>query len=270
MNFKKANIIIVTLFITLIIWLIWLLITKYVLNSVKLSSQTFKYYKAYYIWYAWVELELLKIKNHWYWFEDKISSTSKTVEKNFTGFKYFFSSKVKSLGKYITNTPLSLIFDNINCSDKKNWIKLATWDAILLPLIYDKNVGEAKISWENYQLLNIDFSDLNLHYNWNFTISIQNGTNIVAKKNVSNNTDDTKSISEILGITSISSSASEKPFLVIWALENWEFCISSRNKIVTPYSYILSQWNYMDQGVLVSVGKKHNWANFSVYSIFWN
>jgi len=55
---KKGNIIVVTLFITLIIWLIWLLITKYVFNLVQISSENYKYYKAYYIADAGVELEL--------------------------------------------------------------------------------------------------------------------------------------------------------------------------------------------------------------------
>jgi len=62
--FKKGNIIVVTLFITLIVGLIGLLVTKYIYQLVRVSSENHKYYKAYYIAYAGIEAELLKVKNH--------------------------------------------------------------------------------------------------------------------------------------------------------------------------------------------------------------
>ena len=266
--FKKANVILVTLFITLIIWLIWLLVTKYIYNLVQVSSENYKYYKAYYIWYAWVELELLKMKNHWMWFEDYISYNSSTVSKNFSWIDYDFSVSTKSLSKQVMNNPLVFVFSWINyCSDSKNWINLNTWDAALFPLFYDKiNSYPAELSWENYEKLWVSFSNVNIYYSWYLLFSYQTTDtekNIKTTKN--GNSNDT--LYNILW-TDNNATVAEKPFLVIWWAWKWSFCISSDERLVNLYSYILSEWEYMWRKVILNIAKKNKWANFSIYWIY--
>ena len=266
--FKKANVIVVTLFITLIIWLIWLLVTKYIYNLVQISSENYKYYKAYYIWYAGVELDLLKMKNHWMWFEDYINSNSSTVTNNFSWIDYKFSVSTKSLSKQVMNNPLVFIFSWADyCANKKNWISLNTWDAILLPLFYDKqNSYPAKLSWENYTKLWVSFSDLNIYYSGYILVSYQTQDQSLNSKKTLNwewNND----VSNILW--SNSATVLDKPFLVIWWAWKWSFCLSSSNgKLVNLYSYILSEWEYMWRKVVLNVAKKNKWANFSIYWIY--
>jgi len=267
--FKQANIIIVTLFITLIIWLMWLLVTKYIYQLSDISSENFKYYKAYYIWYGGVELELLKMKYHWLWFEDKIPKNSQTVLKNFTGNNYYFNSEVKSLSKQVANTPLVFIFTWKDfCADKKNWINLKTWDAILLPLFYDKNISEAKLSWINYELLNLNFGDVILYYSGSLLISLQSKKGHYKKNAFWNWNTTLSSLFWISSVSNIADSVSDEPYLIIWWLSNSSFCIKSDEKIVNYYSYILSWWSYMNRKVLLNVPKKNKWANFTIYGIY--
>ena len=270
--FKQANIIIVTLFITLIVWLMWLLVTKYIYQLSDISSENFKYYKAYYIWYGGVELELLKMKNHWLGFEDKILKTSQTVVTNFTGKNYYFTSQIKSLSDQVANTPLVFIFTwKDYCADKSNWINLKTWDAILLPLFYDKNLWEAELSWTNYNLVNVDLSNVKLYYSGSLVVALQSKIKNI-KKNVFWNSDTT--LSSLFGISSVSNianSANDEPYLIVGGLEKSSFCIKSisqTQKLVNFYSYILSWGSYMDRKVLLNVPKKNKWANFTIYGIY--
>ena len=262
MNFKKANIIITTLFVTLIIGLIWLLVTKYIINLIKISAENHKYYKSYYIAYAWIELELLKLKNHGFWFEDIISGDSLTVKNNFTWINHYFSSKIYSLSKNITNNPLSLISD-IDCSQEENYILINTGDAILLPLFYDKNTWEWKLTWTNYEALNVDLNNVSLKYSWDFVVSIQKDYESQNyKKRIGWNW------TIILSSVGISSIMQPWYYLIVGALEKWKFCIQSDNKLVNMYSYIQSWGSYMDRKVLLNVVKKNKWANFTVYGIY--
>ena len=269
-NFRKWNIIVVTLFITLIVWLIGLLVTKYIYQLSDISSENFKYYKAYYIWYAGVELELLKLKNHWLGFEDKVLKTSQTVLRNFTGNNYYFSSEIKSLSKQIANTPLVFIFTWKDfCDNKKNWIKLKTWDAMLFPLFYDKNLSEAPISWKNYTLLNLDFSNVTLYYSWNLLVSLQSKVKNYKKNVFWSSEIDLQSLLWVSSVNNLVEDwASDEPYLIVWALSNSSFCIKSNQKMVNFYSDILSWGSYMNRKVLLNVPKKNKWANFTIYWIY--
>ena len=266
---KRWNIVIVTLFITLIIWIMWLIITKYLVNLVEISSENYKYYKAYYSAYAGIELELWKIKNHGMWFEDTVNKNSQTVSKNITWVKYYFSSSIHSTWKYITSNPKSLLTNNIDCSNMKNYISLWTWEALMLPLIYDKNNWEWDFSWLNYQSLNIaDPSSYEIHYKWDIIISFQSENTKINNSLISNiNTN--KNLQIIFPSVSFTSlDVNDNPFLVFAANKLSKLCIENSNSIVSPYSYIQSKWNFMDRAVQLNVIKHNKWANFSVYWIY--
>jgi len=262
---KKGNIIVVTLFITLIIWLIWLLITKYVFNLVQISSENYKYYKAYYIADAGVELELWKMKNHWIWFQDFINSNSPTVSKNFSWLNYNFSSKNISLSNYISSNPKSLIEFWNYCNSKDNWIKLWTWDALLTPLLYDKTNTEAIYSGKNLKILTWNFSDMTLYYSWNIVLwYISNSIKKISKLLWAN-----QSITLSSKFHTYPTNIDDSPFIVIWATSTSSICLANTyNKLVSPYSYIVSKWNYMNRTVILKVIKHHKWANFSIYWLY--
>ena len=264
MNFKKANIVIVTLFITIVVGLIGLIVTKYIFNLIKVSSENLKYYKSYYLAYAGIETELLKIAWHGIWFEDRILSWSDTIKKNFTGSMYF-ESKIKSLSKYVSSNPNSLIDDSINyCADYKNWISLGTWEWFLMPLFYDKNTSEAKLTWINYELVNASLADINLNYSWALVAWFQQ--NNENKKLVNLAWNDSKTLFDLFG--GISYSVDTKPFISIWAKSPVSFCINSNFPIVDYISYIQSKGSYFDRVVYLKVIKKHKWANFTIYWIY--
>jgi len=273
MNFKKANIVVITLFVTILLWIMWLITTKYVMNLLSVSSENHKYYKAYYIAYGGLELELLKWKNHWYGFEDAILSGSNTVSRNFTGINYYFSSKILSRSHYITNTYKSLFDDSISCSDKKNYFSLSTWDGLMIPLFYDKNTQEATISGVNYDVT--DISNTVLYYSWyivasyNQKIELNNSFSDIGNvgKKFSKIWDG--SVSLVSEFWTINLSPSTFPFLVIWWVEKSSICLENfPEKLVTPYTYFVSEWSYMDRTVTVKVVKQNKWAQFSIYWMY--
>ncbi len=263
---KRWNIIIVTLFITLIIWLIWLLITKYVFNLVQISSENYKYYKAYYIADAGIELELWKMKGHGMWFDDNITWSSLTVSKNFTWINYDFSVKDISLSHYISSNPKSLLGWEHYCDDKKNWIKLWTWGGLLTPLVYDKTSWESPYSGKNMEILPWDFHNITLYYSWDLVLwYISNNL----KKIFPVIWNDKISLSDKFNSIPYPTRVANSPFVVIWAKEASSICLSNtNNKLVSPYSYIVSKWNYMNRTVVLKVIKHHKWANFSIYGLY--
>ena len=271
MNFKKANVIIITLFMTILVAIIWLITTKYIINLLNISSENKKYYKAYYIAYAWLELELLKDKNHWYGFEDKISSWSDTVSKNFTGINYYFSSNIFSRSKYITNSYKSLFNTSITCDDKSNWIVLNTWDSLLIPLFYDKNVGEWNISGHNYN--SYDITNANLYYDGDIRVvlnkKIDFDYSLSDIKNVwtwvSAIWTDTLSLNHIVPSTI---DVWSQPFLIVWSNEISKVCLDNTTKVVSPYTDIVSEWRFMDRTVTVKVIKEDKWAQFSTFGVY--
>jgi len=267
MNFKKANIVIITLFIIILTAIIGLITTKYVLNLLKVSSENFKYYKAYYIAYGWLELELLKTKNHWYWFEDKILSTSDTVKKNFTWKNYYFKANIYSLTKHITNTEKSLVNDSINCSNKKNWVTLATWDGLMTPLFYDKNNQEATISGKNYDTLNI--ANAKLYYSWDIVLNYNeeaSSDDLQVGKQVRKLGDGNLDIYSSIWNPSLD--VDKKPFIVVWWNTKSQICISNTSDLVSPYTYVVSEWSFMDRKVSVKMVKYNKWAQFSIYWLY--
>lgn len=266
---KRWNVIIITLFITLIIWIMWLVITKYLVNLIKISSENHKYYKAYYSAYAGIELELWKIKNHGMWFSDTVNKDSQTVSKNITWVKYYFSSHIYSTWTNITSNSKSLLTDIIDCSDIKNYVKLWTWEAIMLPLIYDKNNWEWAFSWKNYTELNLnDGNNFEINYSWDIIVSFQSTDNKINKR-LYTSSQKTKNLWGIFSSISFSNlDASTNPFLVIAANSPSSLCIKNKTPIVAPYSYIQSNWNFMNRSVQLNMVKHHKWANFSVYWIY--
>lgn len=264
---KKWNVIIVTLFITLIVWVIWLIITKYMINLLQISSENYKYYKSYYIAYAWIELALWKNKNHGMWFNDVVNTGSATISKNFSWLNYNFSVKDISEAKYITSNPKSLINTWTNyCADKKNWILVKQWEWVLLPLVYDKNTWEWPFSWLNYNSLDINFSETKLNRSGNGMFVSYQSTDDKIIKSLSmwwNNN------SNLASFTFPSTSSSNKPFLIVWSKSwTWYFCISSSKEMVTPYVNIVSKWSFMDRSVVLNLVKYNKWANFTMYWIY--
>ncbi len=169
---KKANILIIVLFIMFLSSLSWLLVTKYVKNMINYSSEFLKYYKWYYLANAWIELELTKIKNHWFGFEDRIMSGSDTNQEN---FQYcwerscFFESSIVSRSKIVSTDSLS--WDISSCSNSIAF-PLRQWRGLIVPLFYDKNIWEGTLFWiNNKKISDSQFNNISLNFyqaNWEY------------------------------------------------------------------------------------------------------
>lgn len=287
---KKANALITTLFIMLVIAIIVLIISKFTLNLIEISSENHKYYKAYYIANAWVELELLKLKFRWIWFEDKIEKTSQTVTKNFISSKKESKSLETVLvarWNIINWNPYSLFYDptnnspftttynisSVNCSNTDNFLILNPGDTILLWLFYDKPDNwtfESKYSWNNYDMVR-NWQNFTIYGEWKVFVWLQTEDNNSIKKNVYNlnNTDliQWKNISTDINSTL---DITQTPFIVVTNLDTQQrkYCFSSDWRIVSNYAFILSKWRYKDRHVQIRAIKYHKRANFVAYHIY--
>jgi len=272
MNFKKANVIIITLFITIVVWLVWIITTKYVVNLINISSENHKYYKAYYNANAGLELELLKVKNHSYGFEDSISSWSNTVKKNLIHIKKWnFFSNIYSQNQYITNNVKEFLDTSIDCSDEKNWIKLWTWQSYMFPLFFDENNSEWVFSWWNTgDLHKIDISNATLHFKSNGVWVLSITTNKREKLWKTTIWNGEMKILNKLSMSLSDYEKNDKPFLNIWVTNStWKFCISNpSNKMNTQYILIKSEWKYLNRTVQLQVIRTNKWESFGSYGIY--
>lgn len=256
-----------TLFITFIIWIMWLIITKYALNLINIASENHKYYKSYYAAYWWIELELSKIKYHWIWFSEKNKKTEPISTNNFTWWspdiKHNFESQIYTSWLTINANPSSL-FASSNCDDESNFIRLWTWEWVMLPLFYDKSTS---FSWKDYNvLLSLSPWDINIHYRWSLIVSFQEewGGNLSANLTWISGV---KSLGSIFGLLSFD--GKENPYIVLWARRPSLVCVKSDSiPMISPYSYIQSRWEYMDRSVKLNLLKKNAWADFAIYWVY--
>lgn len=276
----KWNILLIVMFILFVTSLVWLLIVKYIQNMIDYSTEFFKYYKAYYISNAWIELSLVKINNHWFWFEDKILSWSDTISKNFINCwskNCKFSSQIRNLSHVISNDKKTV---NINNCSLDSTFSLNKWQWVIVPLFWDKNLWEWTLSWANY--VNIspsDFSNitLNLYHSSNkyFTIwvaDINNSSRNIVEKNMS---------WDPIGLQLNSSEFNNfyddslMSFLVIWNTENYtslqKLCVNSPlSKLPSNYMVVESIWNFNEKFVSIEAVKLKAIPDYLIYNIIWN
>ena len=246
-----------------------------------MAWETHKYYKAYYLSYAWVELEMLKMKNRGIWFSDEVIKTSDTVTKNFENDRKSFDVKLISKGNSINDNPYSLIWKS-DCNNQEDFINLKPWEWVLIWLFYDKwdipwSLSESTYSWDNYDLIS-DYTNISIYWSGKtfFGIQDKNNQNVVTTEKTLNIWDQLNGKNLLWWIFPILGSypVEQRPFLVIANIDNNisnKYCIESTNvssQIVANYSIIQSRWQYRDRTVQLKVIKAHKWANFVMYNIY--
>ncbi len=274
MNHKKWNAIISTIYIMFVLAIIVLIITKFTLNLLDISHENTKYYKAYYMANAWVELELLKIKNRWIWFSDTVKKDSDTVENNFDINKEDFSAKLRSRWNYINANPYSLLGKS-DCSHISDFIHLKPGESILLGAFYDQWDSEEEweesiYSWKNYTLVD-NWADISLYGEGKTFVGVQTKDNKALYSHTYNLTENDAIHGKDLSTDiNMSLTAEDKPFVIVANLDTKEgdYCIkNSSDKLVSNYSFVLSKGRYQDRHVQIRVIKYHKWAKFVIYNI---
>lgn len=276
---KKGSILIMVLFILFLSSFAWLLIVKYVKNIMEYSSEFYKYYKAYYIAYWWIELEITKIKNRWFGFEDNIPSNSATVKNNLKYcYKWWcsFQSSIKTNAKILSKEINSYA---ISSCDETVSYKLMNWQWIIIPLFKDVNGWEwalapATISYTNIWLW--DFASLKFKaYNSNlkqYTISV---VDELSQDNKSYKTSITSNDYEKwLNSPEFNNfyNDSRKSFLIVANSENsfssQKICLAS-NVVSLPSGYVTveSVWKFFDRVVSLQAVKLNKLPEYLIYNI---
>lgn len=273
---KRWNILIITLFLLFIISFLWILITKYIRNILYYSWEFEKHYKSYYLAYWWVEIALTKIKNHWYWFEEKLEKTSKTVVSNLNACEWDcnFSYDIISKTNHITDKEN---FDEIStCSDEDSF-GLEAWQSIVIPLFTDRSVWEAgiddivytKYSYTDFRNIVLDVYHMN---NKKFLVWVAIIDNPI-KNYVTKiwNTDNFSLPFNTTDLNSLQYSNNKLSFLVVSNIEDNSqtkyFCLNSIKKLYSGYIKIKSIWNYHWKSIWLNAILKRPLPEYLVYSI---
>ncbi len=274
MNHKKWNAIVSTIYIMLVLAVIVLIITKFTMHLVEISHENVKYYKAYYMANAWVELELLKLKHRGIGFSDTVKKDSDTVEQNFDADEQTFSAELRARWNYINANPYSLL-DQSDCSHISDFIHLKPWESILLWAFYDQwddeeEWEESVYSGDNYALVE-NWADISLYGEWETFVWVQTKDNVGLYSHTYNLTEnDAIHGKDLSADINMSLTAADRPFVIIANLDTEErdYCVKNLSaKPVSNYSFILSKGRFQDRHVQIRVVKYHKWAKFVIYNV---
>lgn len=276
----RWNILIIVLFILFLSALAGLLVTKYVKNILSYSTEIYKYYKTYYIAYGGIELEITKISNHWFGFEDTISKDSATNSNN---LKYcysancYFESTIKTNSNIIADNKTS--YELSACSKDENYtLKQGQW--VIIPLFKDLNSWEWTLSYKNLTpISSTDFANISINFydgNWEKVwLSVVDEDSSVWKSYQTLLTDNDTKIN--LNDPSFNSFYDEnkKSFLVVANTENslaqQKVCINSKQtKLSSNYINIESNWKFMDRIVSLQAIKQSKLPEYIIYNVINN
>lgn len=115
MKNPKWSILIIVLFLLIVTSLIGVIVMVYVRSMLAFTNRFHDYQQAFYMANAWLELELVKIRNHAFGYQEKIETGSQTVIKNFSNncikectFEAYLKTNSFVLGQkeQISNSPI--------------------------------------------------------------------------------------------------------------------------------------------------------------------
>lgn len=274
---KKWSILVMVLFILFLSALAWLLVTKYVSNIMNHSSEIYKYYKAYYIAYWWVELELTKYKSRWYWFEDTILNDSPTVTYNLNHCKNsdcYFETKARTRASIISKNERS--FEESTCN-LDNAIKLNSWQWIIIPLFNDLNIWEWLILPKNYNSIkDEDFVLIDIYsFDWQYKqFSIWVTDELAENNNIKKITNSSNFEVISLWETEFSEfySESDKAFMILANIDSTTstqyFCIRSTWKKLPYWNIVIeSNWKFQDRFITLEAVKENRLPEYLIYNI---
>jgi len=265
---KNWSILIFVLFILIITSLFSLLVFRYLKNILLRSSTFYKFEKTYWLSFGWIQLEFVKIKYHWPWFEDTINSWSSTNKKNRNCKNCYIQIKNKALSKIVWGTYYSLENKSETCKQipQNQRISLNKWEWILIPLFKDNcnPTLENKLSGNNLTPIN-NFSPITLYRDipWSsYIIWITDWTSNEITGWITTNTPNKK----IFNFSFISNTNT-----FFWLVQNTntltKYCLQFNKPVPTNRNYITSTAKYQDFSLTLKWVKYKAVPSFMIYSI---
>lgn len=260
---NRWNMLIIVIFVMIITSLFGILTTRYVNSIIQYGSAFHNYYKAYYLANAPLQLQLLKQKNRWLGFEDKILTWSSTFSNNFDCENCFFESELLARNSIIIDESEHNLFPSDCDLDNSNHFALAGWKGTVIPLFWDQNTWEGSVNLINIKRLpnlgglNIKktSSDTNNYVIW-----------IIDEKLNSSSVDDINFVNTLSIIDE-----SINNYLVIanntWNAWKSRFCINDTNNLPTTHININSLWKFQNTYVSLRAKRSIQLPEYLIYSI---
>lgn len=154
---KKANIMLMVLFVMFVSSLLWLTVAQYVQHLIQISWLFQQYYKAYYYAYGWLELWLAQSKFHGYGFQDGVDNdfifsdylacswSTETCTTNIT-IKSRWNPIADSYSDFSSCATLESEWGSNHYS-----YSLWSGDAIIIPMFFDVSTGFDAISYDDIE-----------------------------------------------------------------------------------------------------------------------
>lgn len=170
----KANIMLLVLFIMFISSLLWLLVSQYVRNMIKISWLFRDYYTTYYYAYAWLELWLAQVNYRErnsqkpFGFEDQVDFSAFSQCRGVCNFDMSISSRsdfiTDSFNPSITSCiwSIDLFWSGSQIWRRSEAYNIDPWDGFIIPLFYDTTTWFNNVIYETVDDESlVTFDDLN-------------------------------------------------------------------------------------------------------------
>jgi hypothetical protein len=257
------------IFILLIIWFLlflWVWIFSLILNDLKDNRAMWDYYKAY----AWAEsaseLALLKIKENWYAYYDK-------VDHNVNNRSILLANNPLNTWDFNWNKDVFISYDIWSKVNEYNWT-LRPLEYDIVPLFYINDSWEQKISNLIFSITSWTEKDLAWNIIWKDSWLSWVWANTLWTKKTLNNNNEFNLISE--NINDFITSSDSNYFVLFNSWNSWDikYSIKSSDSLKyfsKPKTSIISSaqvWNYK-QNLNVDLNNTE-FLNILKYSIFSN
>ena len=135
-----GNILFLVVFIMFISSLLWLLVSEYVSNMIKISSIFQNYYHTYYLTYGWLELWLTQIKYHGYGFQDTVTFTGTACITSWCSVQASVISRSPVVANnYEVRDSCSALL--ASWGTDQTYTSLTSGDCFITPLYFDQSTG---------------------------------------------------------------------------------------------------------------------------------
>lgn len=252
--------------------LLWLLVSQYVSNLIRISKLFHDYYRWYYQAYAGLELGLSQTLQHGYGFEDSNTYT------DFSACPAWglcsFDMEIDSRSHVLYDSPA----EYSNCNEAELWwayYTVAGWNGFIVPLFWDASTG-----FENINYLNVDDVDLvdtnpQLYNNWQpwdiYTVKVIDEELENYNSDISSVIDSPDPYEFASDLSGYVSGPWNKNYLVVVNTtgSSMEFCIElDSNEFPLPGKYIIisSVWYYGNAIVSLGATKVNQLPSYLIYS----
>lgn len=250
---KNSSILIIVLFVLMITSIFGVMITRHVWSMIEHTSKFHDYYNAYYLAYWWLQLQLLKVDNRWFGFEDEIPTTSDTVKDNINCSWCNFYWKIYAKSNVLLDDSNISNYPNQCAGSENDYFDLQPWEGIIVPLFKDESNNLEWLVYNQNKNSLSDYVDIDLEFeeNSDYVLGlVDDQWNHISEKNSSMSN---------LSVHPNLNQLDEKRYMVLVNIDdadNLKFCIDSTNfALPTKYVNVISSWKYHDTKVGLSTTK---------------